>query len=168
MLALAVAACLLGGAGCGGGKKASGAVALRAAARWRSGLQAWSHEMRHALDEISLLLSTQEAIETLGEPHSALRSALHPFELALAGCSGAVERLGPAPAALPAVRGYALAACAELERGEALVAAALAGPSNRAEAALGRATVPLSAGQDDLAVATRALVTGYAPESGAG
>jgi hypothetical protein len=167
LLALA-AACLLGVAGCGAAKKPSAASSPRAAARWRGGLDAWNHAMLHALDEISVLLSTQQAVESLAEPHSKLRAELEPFEHTLAGCSATVRRLGPEPAGLPAARGYALAACAELERGEAFVAAALSGPAGGALGELARATAPLSAGQEDLAVAIRALVRGYAPPSGGG
>ncbi len=165
MLALA-AASLLGGAGCGAARKPSAAPSPRAAARWRSGLVAWNHEMRRSLDEISLLLSTQQAVESLGQPHSKLRSVLRPFERTLAGCSATVERRGPEPPGVFA-RGYALAACAELERGETLVALALSGPNSSAVGTLGRATAPLSAGQSGLAVATRALVKGYAPRAAA-
>jgi len=167
-LAILVLACVLGGAGCGGGKNESAALQARTAARWRSGLLTWNHRMLHALDEISLLLSTQEAIATLDEPHSKVRSALAPFELTLAGCSATVERLGPEPQALAAARGYALAACANLERGDRLIEAAVHGLSSGAGGDLESATAPLSDGQSEMMVATQTLAPSSAPANGSG
>ena len=161
-LALLLAACSLSVTACGGGGrgKASAAAEAQAAGRWRSGLIAWHHRMLHALDEISLLLSTQEGMAMLGEPHSRAQVMLGRFELTLADCSATVERLGPEPSDLASARQYALAACASLERGDRLVETALHGLSSGEVGDVESATAPLSDGQSEMAVATQTLQPG--------
>jgi len=124
--------------------------------------------MLHALDEISLLLSTQEGMAMLGEPHSKAQVALGRFDLVLADCSVMVDRLGPGPPGLASARQYALAACASLERGERLVEAAVRGLSRGGLGDIESATAPLSDGQSEMAVATQTLQAGPTKPPGSG
>jgi hypothetical protein len=169
-LALLVLAFSLGVTACGdgGGGKESAVSRSRAAARWQRGLLAWHREMLHALDEISLLLSTQESIATLGEPHSKVHGALARFELTLADCAARVERLGPEPTDLPAAQRYALAACASLERGDHLIEAAVRALSKGLAGNIESATNPLSDGQSEMEVATQTLDSASTRASGSG
>ena len=113
--------------------------------------------MLRALDRVSLLVATQEAVTLLESPHSSVARALAPYERSLSGCSDQVRRLGPEPSVLGPARTYALHACVQLERGEQLLQAAVLrlaqGGPNELDAAVG----PLSDGQSQLELATEAL-----------
>jgi hypothetical protein len=160
LVSLALAA---GAPACGGhaGKPStSPAEAKLAAARWRTGLARWHRSMMGALDSISVLFATENALASLRSERSAGSLELSRDEEALAGCTREVGRLGPAPEELAPARRYALEACAELERGEKLVEAALHEVRTRPSLdPLAAASGPLSTAQNELGSVETALAT---------
>jgi hypothetical protein len=169
-LTLFLLAFSLGATACGNSSpgKDGAAAKTRAAARWQRGLLAWHGEMQHALDEISVLLSTQESLATLGEPASRTHAAMTRFERTLAHCAATVERLGPEPPGLAAARGYALTACASLERGDRLLEAGVRGLSRGLAVNFESASDPLSDGQGEMEIVMQTLESDSVPATNSG
>jgi hypothetical protein len=155
-LVLVAAAC--------GGLSATGTAASkgRADAHWRGGLVAWRREMLRALNGISLLVATQVSLADLLAPHSRQSATLAGFEEVLAGCSAAIERLGPQPSRFSSARGYAVGACVSLEHGVRLLVAAVEGLRHGSGNDLVSASGPLGDGQSEMTAAIQALASGSA------
>jgi hypothetical protein len=148
-----VVACGSGARGRGLGSSPPAASALR----WSNELVAWHRTLLHALDGISVLFSTQVSVADLLNERSPASRALIRDEVALAHCSAAISRLGPAPAALDTAEHYALEACVNLQEGARLVLVAVhevrtGAPLNPLAAATG----PLYTGQAEAAAAAQA------------
>ena len=102
------------GGGAGGGTAGARAVADRDRA---AGAPTWS-----ARSTASRCCSRTRRASTCSRAASARTTAqLARFERTLAGCTGEIARLGPAPDALTTVRRDALRACRSLESGARLV-----------------------------------------------
>lgn len=110
--------------GCGGGPR-GGVTTMsaqdRAIASYRTGLRRWGQQMIGALNGMSLLFSTPKAVQQIEAAQRTVGAKLERFERTLAGCTAAIERLGPPPGAFVVVRRHALHACENLEKGAALV-----------------------------------------------
>lgn len=162
---LVILALALGASACGGsstGTTTASAAAIRTAeAHWRTGLVRWHKSMLGALDDISVVFSTDAGVAALQTSGTRGYRELTRDERALASCSVRIGALGPAPDTMAAARGYALMACANFERGEKLVEAAVreirtSMPLNPLDAATG----PLSTGESEMNAAAVALTAG--------
>jgi hypothetical protein len=153
---LVVLAFVLGTTGCGDSakKKEAAAAQARAAAHWRAGLVLWRKEMLGALNGISLLFSNKDSVQLLLAADPKTGARLDGYDATLAGCSAVISGLGPAPVELADARRSALQACASLETGARLVRAGMKDlQGGLGSDVVSRATVPLSAGQNELDVA---------------
>jgi hypothetical protein len=146
----------LGAGACGGSKPSKQAAAAQAVAatQWRAGLVRWHRQMLHALNGLSLLMSTTSSLSSLNGTRTRAAVELGRFELTLSSCARTVRRLGPEPPSLELARTYALQACGSLEHGELLVEAAVGLMREGDELDLGSAAGPLSDGQNEMVVAT--------------
>jgi hypothetical protein len=121
-LALALPALALGAAACGGSggssTKTTAAQQRIAENHWRSGFMLWRRATPNALDGISVIFSTQAALDGIRRPGTHLSSTLVLFEATLIGCSETIHRLGPVPDVFATAGRYAVRACKSLEKGE--------------------------------------------------
>ena len=121
-LALLITALALGAAACG----SSGAKTTKTSAaeqrvierHWRSGFVLWRRKTQNALDGISVIFSTQAALEGIRKTGTRLSASLAVYEATLHGCSHTIHSLGPVPEVFATAGRYALRACKSLEQGE--------------------------------------------------
>jgi hypothetical protein len=114
----------LGASACGGGRKAgttTTAAETRAIVTYRVGLTRWGREMIGALRALSVIFATPASVQQIAAGNRQVGIRLERLERSLAGCTGAVEALGPPPSVYVAVRRHALRACVNLEKGARLV-----------------------------------------------
>ena len=161
---LAILALALGTSACGGSaaEQTTTSAAVRTAeAHWRAGLLRWHRSMLGALNGISIVFSTDAGVAALQTSGTRGYRELTRDEHALATCSIILGRLGPAPESFAAARNYAVKACANFEKGEKLVEAAVREVRNSTPLdPLQAATGPLSTGESEMNAATVALTAG--------
>jgi hypothetical protein len=121
-LALLVPALALGAVACGGSgagtTKTSAAQQRLIEQHWRSGFAMWHRKTQNALDGISVIFSTQAALEGIRKADTRLSASLARFEATLHGCSHTIRSLGPVPEVFATAGRYAMRACKSLEQGE--------------------------------------------------
>jgi hypothetical protein len=151
------------GTGCGSSgttATTTSAAAKEAQQRWLVGLRAWSHKMRLTLDGISVLFTSPESVRGIEGGSRNVDAQLARYVNTLATCSVLVRALDPTPVALGLARHYALRACESLEAGARLIREGVKQVQDGdGSSLLNQATIPLSAGQSDLAVAVSSAVT---------
>ena len=146
-------------AGCGGGASTKTAADVAATAHWVVGLRHWGAGMTTAINGISVLFSRPADVRGIQSGDHQIALVLRRYELALAGCSARVERLGAPPATLVLAQREALHACVSLERAAKLIRNGVAafqrglGPD-----VLNATGEPLSAGEDGVRRAQLDLV----------
>jgi hypothetical protein len=146
----------LGASGCGGasGSEATSTAARdRAIASYRAGLRTWGQQMITALNDMSVLFSTQASVARIETADTAVDAKLDRLERTLTGCTAAIERLGRPPVVFVPARLHALRACVSLEKGAKLVE--LGVKEFRGGLGVQRftdAAGPLGDGQDDIGV----------------
>src|SRR5262245_16830779 len=147
---LTALACGLGAAACGGGGPSREEQAARA--RWKVGVPEWRAQMVLALNELSLMLSSPQAVADLRQGKTQALARLDRSEERLEGCADAIGQLGEAPGALDAVRKEALKTCHALVRGAALVRDGIAAwrAGLRSDRDINRAGTVLGRGQRGL------------------
>jgi hypothetical protein len=149
-VALAIA---LSASGCGGGQSATQTTAAqqRAVAVYHAGLQRWATQMIRALNGMSVLFSTPKAVRQLEAGEHAVGVKLAGYERTLARCTVVLKSLGAAPSRFVVIRRHALHACANLERGAALVKRGVEEfQGGRGVAGFDTAAAPLNDGQLDI------------------
>jgi hypothetical protein len=161
---LVLLAFALGAGACGGTDAATRTQAARekaAEVRWSAGLHLWRRSMQVALDGISMIFSREATLVALTERNSTASHRLARYESTLAGCTLALDGLGPVPPTFALSAHYAGMACSDLEKGATLVVKAVKGlidntlvdPLNP----LTDASTPLGDGQSEIVTATAAL-----------
>ena len=153
------------GTGCGGGgpsqeERAAEQAEQRAQTQWRNGLTRWSNQMISALIAISVMFSDVHTVDLLQRGDALVAARLDRLERKLAGCTSAVERLGPPPELYEPAHRQALRACGNLEKGTRQVRAGIAEwQQGLTQAALNEATATLGEGQSGVLRARTQLRT---------